>query len=96
MVFATNRMANERYFKLLSDRAGPYRAASIGPKLAVMDLDGIRNTVSTNGLDKVAKKRRPNVEGTSDSRTNADTTPVEYVSMEKKKSFYAVKKIFGR
>lgn len=47
---------------------------SFGPEYGKIDHEGVRNTVSTNQVNVVAKERGSNVYITSDSRINAATT----------------------
>lgn len=61
-----DRIAYERYSKLLPHRTRSYRAIRVGPQHAKIDQNGMWNTIWTNPLTKVVKEERPNVEITSD------------------------------
>lgn len=50
-----------------------------------MDQDGIQKKVSINGLDKVAKEARSNLDAKSDSGTNVNIDSAKNMSTDEKK-----------
>lgn len=93
---AADRLAFERYSKLLPRRTEPFRAISVRPEYVRIDQNGIRNTVSINRQTRVAKEGRSNVDAMSVSRPSTDRNPVNNTTNEEeKKNSYTVEKIAG-
>lgn len=55
---AADKMAHERYWKLLYRLTRSYQAISFGPENAKIDQDGIRNIVSISRLTRTVKEER--------------------------------------
>lgn len=86
MACVADRMAYKKYFKLLLGHTGPYQVISNTPERTKVNRDGIRNTVSINKLNRMAKEKWSKKEVTSDTRNNTDTDPVKEASTRTKRS----------
>lgn len=87
-------MAFEGYSKPLPCRTIPYLVISVGLEYSKIDLDGTRNTVSTNRLTRVAKEEMTKMKVTFNSKTNTNTNPVPKAPSEEEKNYRAVKNVF--
>lgn len=90
MASAADRMVYEGYSKLLRCQTAPYRTISTGPEYPKTEQDGTRKSISINGLARLAKKDRLNVELTSYSRKNRDYTAVKEPLVQMETKFYAL------
>lgn len=92
---ATDHMAFWGYWKLLPRRMWPYQVICVWPQYAKIDQDVIQNTVSTNRLGRVDRKRRLNEDSTSDSRTAAGIKSAKKSPTKEEKNYYTAEKVVG-